>query len=245
VRTLVESPYRRELARRLGSGQTAVWLALRSGDEAKDRAALSRLAAALRRAESEIVLPADVSEEDREYNLPVTTNIPLKVAFSILEIPPADPESTLLRKTLAPLAEGLGSTREPVAVPVFGRARALQTLTGEEITDDNVLQICDFLAGPCSCTVKEMNLGVDLFVPVDWDGLLMGDIGIRDFAPPLLLPGAPERAGGAGADRGSDSQPPARAPRGRLRARLWLAGGIGAILVAAGTARALRKEKAE
>jgi hypothetical protein len=63
--------------------------------------------------------------------------------------------------------------KEPMAVPVFGRGRALYTLIGEGINGDNIREAAAFLTGPCGCEIKMMNPGVDLLIATNWDGAVM------------------------------------------------------------------------
>jgi hypothetical protein len=56
--------------------------------------------------------------------------------------------------------------------PVFGRGRALFPLVGAGITPKNIRDAAEFLAGPCSCEVKEQNPGFDLLLKADWRDLL-------------------------------------------------------------------------
>ena len=53
-------------------------------------------------------------------------------------------------------------------VPVFGQGRALLVLKNDEITKENIYEICSFITGPCSCQIKSQNPGIDLFIPADW-----------------------------------------------------------------------------
>jgi hypothetical protein len=55
---------------------------------------------------------------------------------------------------------------------VFGLGRALLPLIGAGITQKNIYDAASFLAGPCSCEVKEQNPGFDLLLNADWDTLL-------------------------------------------------------------------------
>ncbi|HVJ87615.1 MAG TPA: hypothetical protein VM452_18285, partial [Caulifigura sp.] len=56
--------------------------------------------------------------------------------------------------------------------PVFGRLRALLPLVGPGITPENIRGSARFLAGACSCQVKEQNPGFDLLMNAHWDELI-------------------------------------------------------------------------
>ena len=51
----------------------------------------------------------------------------------------------------------------------YGRGRVMPPYIGEGITGDNLLDCVAFLAGACSCMVKEQNPGVDLLMAYDWE----------------------------------------------------------------------------
>ncbi len=55
---------------------------------------------------------------------------------------------------------------------MFGRGRLLYALVGEGINADNISEACQFMAGPCSCVVKDYNPGTDLLMTVDWEASL-------------------------------------------------------------------------
>ncbi len=45
----------------------------------------------------------------------------------------------------------------------------MEPYIGKGITPDNLVEVVSFLAGACSCLVKEQNPGVDLLVKWDWE----------------------------------------------------------------------------
>ena len=56
--------------------------------------------------------------------------------------------------------------------PIFGRCRALLPLVGPGISAENIRSSAAFLAGACSCQVKELNPGFDLLITANWKELL-------------------------------------------------------------------------
>jgi hypothetical protein len=62
--------------------------------------------------------------------------------------------------------------KEPMAFPVFGRGRVLYAVVGQGISADTIRKASSFIAGPCSCQVKEQNPGFDLLLSCDWDELV-------------------------------------------------------------------------
>jgi len=166
MKTLIQSPTRKEVAKRLTEGQTAVWIFVESGDKAKDKAALELL-------EKEL---ETVTKELMEYAPPIEDMSTPSVSyeFSTVSVSRADPNESMLLSIIMNSEPDLDDyIKEPMAVPVFGRGRALYTLVGEGINADNIRESAAFMTGPCGCEIKMMNPGVDLLVAVNWDGAVM------------------------------------------------------------------------
>jgi hypothetical protein len=164
---LFGSPARTELFRRLGSGQTAVWLLLESGDAERDKAAETVIVDELKRLEVELKLPELTDSPDDM----VLKGVPLKLAFSVLRVSRNDESEQSLVKMLIHSESDLPERDDPMVFPVFGRGRALFALIGPGITAENVRGSAAFLTGACSCEIKELNPGFDLLLATDWDGL--------------------------------------------------------------------------
>jgi hypothetical protein len=139
VAALVDSPARRETARRLHAGET-VWLLLESGNQAADEAAAKVVG------DNRLAVPAS----------------------SVLRVRRDDPAERLLVRMLLDSERDLAERAEPMAFPVFGRGRVLYALVGAGITAENVRRAGSFLGGDCSCTLKRDNPGTDLLLTADW-----------------------------------------------------------------------------
>jgi hypothetical protein len=87
---------------------------------------------------------------------------------------PGDQREHFLESMLRSFAPGV-AVDEPIAVPVYGRGRALAVVPQAEIDVPLIEDLSRFLSGPCSCQVKEQNPGFDLPLAVDWDGRLFTD----------------------------------------------------------------------
>lgn len=166
VTVLIQSKTREEVAKRLSEGQAGVWIFVESGDKAKDKAALELLEKELK----------TVSKELMEFAPPADDLEGPSVSydFSTVSISRADPNERMLLSMIMRSEPDLDRyVKEPMAVPVFGRGRALYTLVGEGINSDNIREAAAFLTGPCGCEIKMMNPGVDLLMAVNWDGAVM------------------------------------------------------------------------
>jgi hypothetical protein len=187
VQTLMDSPVRREIVQRLTDGQTAVWLLVLSQDQDQNARVEADLQQLLDTMTRELKLPHELDEEDTLYDTPMS-DVDLKIEFSMVSLDLNDPNeiilSTIIRKAMLDTLDQY----LPAAIPIFGRGRALTVLDKASIVPDVVSEVCQFLVGPCSCEVKAMNPGVDLLMPVDWDGLITGMIGMDDMVPALIVP---------------------------------------------------------
>jgi hypothetical protein len=174
---MLDSPARRELARRLLAGESAVWLLLESGDAAKDEAAVTVLESALQAAQSElklpegVVTPAQLDEPGRKGAAAdvLHSDLPLRLAFSVLRLSRDDPAEAVLRAMLIKVEPDLAEyAGDPMVFAVFGRGRALEPLIGRGIHADNIREAASYLCGACSCEIKEQNPGMDLLLAADW-----------------------------------------------------------------------------
>lgn len=195
VARLLHSPAREDIARRLSEGQTAVWIFVPSGKEAKDEAAMLGLKKRIAASQESLTVPSaevlDIAPERLENN-----EIPLRIEFSIVTLDRQDPEEAFLLAALAGSEPDLAAD-QPQAFPVFGRGRVLYALVGRGIMPATVDTACKFIAGPCSCQVKNMNPGFDLLLSYRWDDAVAGSM-ISDALPqeseqPVLLTIPPGR----------------------------------------------------
>jgi hypothetical protein len=167
VKAFLQSPVRKELAERLTEGQTAVWLFVKSGNTAKDKAALELLEKELETATSELKEEAESIPD--EWATPK-----IEYEFSILPVSRTDPNESMLLSILLSSEPDLDEYKyQPVVFPVFGRGRALYALIGDGINTDNIRETISFIVGPCGCEIKMMNPGVDLLMAANWDAAAM------------------------------------------------------------------------
>jgi hypothetical protein len=186
LRSLVSSPARREIAKRITDGDAAVWVIV-SGDAAADTVAA--LDKRLRYLEKAIALPK-IDPNDPTSKL--GPGPALAVKFSSMIIRRDDPaESEFLPDLLGPRRSRL-PTDEPLLVPVFGRGRALGAWPASKMDAEQISEAMEFLCGACSCEVKALNPGWDLLMDSDWDKLLAA-YGERDPSV-VVKPASPAEA---------------------------------------------------
>ena len=184
VDQVVDSPVRREVARRLLKGESAVWVFLESGDTDQDDQAHDRLNSRLEHLTAKLELPL-INPVDIEEGLISIDEDQLKIEFSTIRLSRDDPSEAFFVQNLLGSEDDLTEFDEPIAFPIFGRGRVLYGLIGDGIAPDVIDEACVFLTGSCSCEVKEQNPGVDLVMSVDWDRLVSTQFDIDRELPPL------------------------------------------------------------
>ena len=164
VGPLSDSPARRQVVKRLTTGQSAVWVLVDSGDKDRDDTAAKLLEVELASQQKAMALP-EMNPDDPGPRL--LSNLPLKLEFSLVRVSRADEKEKYF---VGMLTHGLRAEeqKDPVVVPVFGQGRALCTLVGKEIEPKGIADVASFLVGACSCQVKELNPGFDLVTTADW-----------------------------------------------------------------------------
>ena len=168
---LFHSPIRRELSRRLLSGDSVVWLLLKSNDPVKNRAASDLLTVEFDRLSKKLELPDGIGMPGSE----LYSEVPLFLKFTVLEMDPKDPQEQLLISLMTGFEAG--EKDEPLVAPVFGRGRALEVIPAKQLNAGLIEDLTMFLCGACSCQVKERNPGFDLLLSTHWNRELFGEDG--------------------------------------------------------------------
>lgn len=203
--TLLDSPARREIARRLLKGDSVVWLVVESGDKAADDAAATQLEVQLRRLEGVLELP-EIAESDQRY---ISEGGPaLKLAFSELRVSREDAAEAGLLAMIDHMEQDVPRD-QPVIVPVYGRGRLLCALPAPPleaklrvptpmgyrtlldmsqsamVMPQFVEQLAVFLTSECSCEVKHLNPGTDALMAAGWDNFIDGSFVVDEAMPQL------------------------------------------------------------
>ena len=90
----------------------------------------------------------------------------------MLKLSRTDPAEQWLVGTLLSVESDLRDAEfetQPMVFAIYGRGRAMPPYVGKGITTENLVECVAFLAGACSCMVKDQNPGVDLLTTWDWD----------------------------------------------------------------------------
>lgn len=235
VDLLVNSPGRREVVRRLMAGDSVVWLILKGADPAQNAEVIATVRGALNKAESEMQLPLPEGPGGG-YTIPLTPSIPLKLSFSVLALAYKSPEAEFLRSLFRQTLPNCEMSSDgPVLAPVFGRGRVLDAMAGTAVSTNMVLGLCNYLVGNCSCEVKSLNPGADLFLPVNWRAVLGEATSGSNVLPELVVPVVEARKSGTDFPLVPSSRKSMVAPeRPTLARRLLAASVIGLITVGVG-----------
>ena len=225
VKMAFHSPARQTVAKRLQSGDSAVWVLLECGNKKKDQAAHKLLVQRLKHLGETLKMP-DLKPQDVQAGYLSIRPEDLKLDFSVITVAVDDPDEAVFREILLNSEDDLKDYDEPIAFPVFGRGRALPALVGKGINNDMIDDASTFLSGPCSCQVKRQNPGFDLLTSVNWDQLLEEQINDLDdkaqvevavetepsqkpeTTPPSPKPANPTPTSDAGGDLPQANQPP-------------------------------------
>jgi hypothetical protein len=164
---LLDSPLRRELARRIAHGDSAVWVIVECGDKAADDEAARKLDERLKQWATAASLP---EQDPNDPSSQIGPGPALAMRFSVLRLSRNDARETATLAMLEANSDELKKLRAvPVAFPVFGRGRVLAAVPKENLTPESIDEICAFLTGACSCQVKDSRTGWDLMLSFNWD----------------------------------------------------------------------------
>ncbi len=199
------SPLREKIAERIIGGDNAVWVVLESGNQEADDQAEKTLKDSIEGFKTayremfeayEEVAVSEEEEETLEENPAVEEAVEEAeedpIRFSVVRLSRDDEKEAVLIDLLMHTEPDLEEyADQPMALPVFGRGRSLYALVGDGINEENVSEACAFLLGPCSCTIKDANPGIDLVVDYPWDEELakqeMESMGVEEeFDQPLV-----------------------------------------------------------
>lgn len=188
---LLDSPLRREIARRLTRGDSAVWLLAESDDARQNDKVTALVEAEFKALEKKLELPPPLPDDPR-----MRSELPLRVAFSTLRLSRKDAGEAEFRRIISRNDARLAAEPQPIVFPIFGRGRVLTALIGTNINADLIGEVGRFICGVCSCEVKEMNPGFDLLMAADWDSIFQAGAEAKAaevLVSPVTLPPLPPR----------------------------------------------------
>lgn len=166
VEPLIMSPKRKELAEKLSVGNVCLIL-MESKDAEKNKKAHEILKKGIEKS-IDIDLEIRSAGEDPSHPIDKKTLTPLKVAY--VSVSPTDKNETWFVRQMQKLNSKIPDDNEPKVFGIVGRGFVFeQSLGGEYLTEEQLQALILFLSGPCSCTVKAENAGIDIITCWDWD----------------------------------------------------------------------------
>lgn len=177
VEKLLDSPARQKFGQLLEEGNAAVMILLTCADEEQNKKAEEALAALCKMADSgeipvELALPPMGLPEQSEGEESGADDVPdpNKLGIAVLKVDRNDPAEEFFVRMLMAIEEDLREyADQPMIFAGYGRGRAMEPYIGKGITPENLVDVVAFLAGACSCMVKEQNPGADLLVKWNWE----------------------------------------------------------------------------
>ncbi|MGM0531263.1 MAG: hypothetical protein ACQER7_07925 [Bacteroidota bacterium] len=160
LKKMVESAKCREVTEHLIGGSPVVWVLVQPpGQTDKDETVVrlkegiaNTVADMKQNPQFETLLKSDEGE----------------VSFPLVEVSADNAGESVLLSMITGLKED-SKIKKPLVVPVFGRGRALTTVTADNITQERIYDIMRFLMSPCACQVKMASPGTDLLVKGNWE----------------------------------------------------------------------------
>ena len=201
VNELLNSKATAELMKGVLQGYSSTFLLLESGDKKKDERAVLEINQAIEKLKKELSIPEGVVQTDGSVtgnkltayeaasidpSNVLRSGIPLKIDFHLVRMPQNE-SNPIFRAILAKTFKSDAAEKEPRLFAFFGRGRLLGPMIGEEIIQEHVMQLSQYICGACSCQVKRGNPGVDFLTNLDWYSYLAGsEVVIDKELPPLI-----------------------------------------------------------
>ncbi len=216
AKAMVDSPLREKLAKLFHKGSSTVMLVLTCEDEkANKRVGKVVRQVAAKAKEGEVVVssaadpfapaefPPAADGEDGEAAGDQKDDGPETMKIGVLTVSRTDKAEQWLVRMLLGVEPDLNEfPKDPMVFAIYGRGRAMPPYIGKGINVENLLDCAMFLAGACSCQVKDQNPGADLLIKWDWDATaevmagsdasFAGPFGYQEYAPDV--PESPDEA---------------------------------------------------
>jgi len=112
---------------------------------------------------------------------------PLRLPFTLHRVNPRDPAERFFVESLMKIEADLEKkAKGPIAIPFYGRARALGALYGDDLSKQWITKACVFVTGACSCQIRDLNPGTDMLFLADWEAFLENRL-VKDPEIPALM----------------------------------------------------------
>lgn len=199
---MIDSPMRQQIGDEMKEGKAGVYVLLEGEDDKANAAAQKTLQGVVDDvASGKIQLytmppaygaygpsPAEESSkpESGKAKTEEAEDKEPRLSIGLLTLARDNPKEKWFIDTLLAMEPDLPESKEPIVFMIYGRGRALFSCLGEGIRRDNLVMDVEFITGACSCTVKNMNPGVDLLMSYNWDAaaeVLYQQHGLEEGSP--------------------------------------------------------------
>lgn len=178
VEKILYSPARKEIAKRILSGEAGVWLVI-NDNKTEKKSILSKLLNLVGiKSKNKIlkILDKNIKHINNTFRCPgsPTNNDDynpedsVSVTFSTYQLDINDPEEEIFISMLTKLNNKDKIQNNALIFPIFGRGRTLPVITDDELNKEKIFEVATFLSGPCACIVKAENPGVDILFTISW-----------------------------------------------------------------------------
>ncbi|MFH1760347.1 MAG: hypothetical protein ABIA63_04525, partial [bacterium] len=173
--SLINSRVRQRIAGKILRGTSVVWLLIKGNDRKANRRAADSLRIYLREFQEKFADSLDIPELGPEFDK--LRHIPSQLKFEIVQISYRDRKEGVFLKMLYRLGGmDLKLIKLPAVFPIYGRGRVYKGLERDKITGHEINKICEFLTGPCYCSMRGAQTGKDFLAAVNWEGALNGTV---------------------------------------------------------------------
>ncbi|GEM_PF-723288 len=169
MQQLLSSPVREELIKRILGGHSTVFLFIPGKNAENNSSLLQLLEEQSVWLNENLELPEKMLEiYSPEQKAEVIKELPIH--FSVMTLYREDPKEGVLVESLKRIISEEEWNNPDLAwvVPIFGQGRALAMESSETFSKDMMREMAVFLCGSCSCEVKELNPGFDVFIVEPW-----------------------------------------------------------------------------
>jgi len=165
---ILQSPLRQKLINKITSGDSLIFLLLEGSDKKQNNHIANIILKNIPIFEKEIKLPYEYTNIPKEDLKSYYTNIVFKLSMIKLSRTNAE-ENVFINILTKSLPEKIYKKSDPIVFPIFARGRMLAALREKEVNYRILKNICEYVAGECSCEIKSQNPGFDIFIPLGWN----------------------------------------------------------------------------
>ena len=179
VKAMVASPARTKMAELLAEGNITVLMVL-TGPNADENQRAEKVAGEVVDQITSGEIPVGIDPGGFGPEMPYDDNeegddkedgdSKGKAKIAVLKVSRTDAAEEWLVRMLLSVEPDLDEFSDDTMIfAAYGRGRAMPPYIGKGITADNLIDCVMFLAGACSCMVKDQNPGMDLLMQCDWN----------------------------------------------------------------------------